>query len=168
MLSIPKSTYAASTWYWNVVGISKVWSGASLSFVDRSGDFSTWPHSPTTIGNVVDLMQVMVQQVQPQIMMQGIVVEAPATLAGTYAITDDAHAAMTVLATSIASGRALPGGGSAFNYIDMTGMQHSFSAEQFLAFAHACDNYIYNWTQALAANLANKSAAYPSNTITLA
>jgi hypothetical protein len=168
---IPKSTYHAPDWYWIVSGFSQIWSSASLTYVERSNStYTTWcaTHHATKIANPEDLLQVMQAQVQPSLMAMGIVVKAPPkALAGTYAITESAHAAMIALATSIAAGRPLPGGGPTFNYSDMAGGQHAFTAPQFLGLANACDSYLYGWTQALISNLNGKGGSYPARIVTI-
>jgi hypothetical protein len=167
---MPKSDYHAPDWYWIVTGFANVWSSASLTYVERTNPaYIAWcgAHHATKISGPDELLQVMQTQVQPSRMATGVLLKSPKTLSATYAITDVAHASMTALATSIAAGRPLPGGGTTFNYGDITGVQHAFTAPQFLGFAHACDNYVYGWTQALIANLNGKAGSYPTRNLTL-
>lgn len=67
---------------------------------------------------------------------------APA-LNGTYRVNDAAQRNISGIAASIASRGRVPGGGANFEYPDITGADHTFTAAQFLDFATAVEDYIY-------------------------
>jgi len=159
-----KIAYNARNWYWLVSGGSQIWSSASMSYIPQNNStFTAWMekgHHATKI-NTEDLIEVMQSQVKPTVMKAGMTVKSPKKLSGVYALDDASHARITTLANSIAAGRPLPGGGSTFNFADNTGTQHAFTSSEFLAFAHACDNFIYNWDQALRSIIMGQGGSFP-------
>lgn len=68
-------------------------------------------------------------------------------LNGTYAIDAATQQNISAVASGIASRNRVPGGGSTFNYFDMAGAPHAFSATNFLNFAAAAEDYIYALSQ---------------------
>jgi hypothetical protein len=75
---------------------------------------------------------------------------------------------ITALATGIAAGKPLPGGGSTFNYPDITGAAHAFSAANFLNFGTAIEDYVYNYRETLRTLLGGGSGSLPSSSLTIA
>ena len=65
------------------------------------------------------------------------------SLNGTYAIGPNNQTAISAVMTGIANGLGLPGSGSTFYYLDTSGTPHSFTADQFKAFATAVRDYLY-------------------------
>jgi hypothetical protein len=151
-------------WYWLVTGRSQIWSSEALNYIPyNNAAYIAWTNRgnhPTKI-TAEDLVQVMQSQVRPMVMKTGMTVKSPKKLIGIYALDDASHARITTLANSLAAGRPLPGGGSTFNFADNTGKQHPFTAAEFLAFAHACDNFIYNWDQALRSIIMGDGGSFP-------
>ena len=64
-------------------------------------------------------------------------------LSGTYAIDPLSQAKMTSIAAAIGAGLGLPGGGSTFNYPDISGALHPWTAGEFPAFAKAALDLVY-------------------------
>lgn len=79
-----------------------------------------------------------------------------------FSISEGARVNMVAIYARVKSGDGLPGGGSTFNYPDMVGTWHSFTAVTVLPFALAICDYYYAVTQ-----VSNGGAA-PSSTITIA
>jgi hypothetical protein len=68
-------------------------------------------------------------------------------LNGTYAIDDAAKAGIDGIYAGIKDGDGLPGGGSTFNYADLSGAMHAFDATSFPNFARAVRDYLYSISQ---------------------
>lgn len=159
--------YNAHNWYWIVAGSARVWSSASLSYIEKTNnDYVVWckrGNIPTMIESSSSLLQVLSQQVQPTVMAKG--VQLMTDPGGNYPLTDAALTLMGNLNNNIIAGRPLLGGGDTFNFTDADGAQRAFSAAKFSDFVHACHNYVYTWTQALTTNLNGGKAVYPSRQI---
>jgi hypothetical protein len=172
---MPHRVYQPADWYWTVgdQSLNLVWSSASLSYVDANHhDYQQWcaaGNQATRIETYRSLLQVMQDTVQPQKLAKGVflVSKKAKALNGRYALDSNVRAYLHVTRMAIMSGRPLPGGNDAFNYLDADGNHHMFTAEQFLAFAEAAEDYIYHWTQALLDNLMGNPRPYPDEKITI-
>ncbi len=167
--------YTPSNWYWVVSGNSTlVWSSARLDYVPTTDStYATWRaagNRATNIGSATDLIGVIQQQVVPNLLTGGVVIVSTGTpeLDATYAIDSASQANLTALSTGIAAGKPLPGGGETFNYPDITGTMHAFSAANFLNFAAEIEGYFYNFNQALPVLISGGSTSLPSNSLTIA
>lgn len=78
-----------------------------------------------------------------------VVSTAKPELNGTYAIDAAQQQIITGIATGIAARNRIPGGGATFIYPDVTGTPHNFSASDFLNFASAVEDYVYNLSNGL-------------------
>ena len=72
------------------------------------------------------------------------------SLNAVYGVDPVSQAKIQAVSTGIAARGRVPGGGTTFNYPDITGQSHAFSAANFLNFATAIEDYIYNLTMGLA------------------
>jgi len=160
--------YIASDWYWVVAeSATEVWASARLEYVPvTDATYEAWlaaGNVPTNIGSVTELLGVMTQKLVPLLQLQGVAVNSTGTpaLDGTYPIDAAAQSTMTALSAGIAAGKALPGGGTTFNYPDMGGTQHAFTAANFLNFAAAIEGYLYDFNQALPVLVSGGSASLP-------
>lgn len=167
--------YNPGDWYWIVAGsTSQVWSSARVEYAPVNDQtYVAWLSSgglPTKIANATELAQVLLQQWAPLVQAGGVQVTSTGTpaLNGTYAVDAVSQAQITSLSTGIAAGKPLPGGGSTFNYSDITGGQHAFNSTNFLDFAAAIEGYIYNFNQALIASVSGTPTALPSTALTIA
>jgi hypothetical protein len=86
------------------------------------------------------------------------------TLSGTYALDDIAQKNITTIASAIAAGLGLPGGGDTFNYPDVSGTFHPWTAVAFPVFAKAALNLVY----AVNMVVAGQSTVLPGATLTIA
>jgi hypothetical protein len=166
--------YNSRNWYWVVAGsTAQVWSSASLSYASvTDATYEAWLASgnrATNIGSAAELIQVMQQQAVPLLQASGVAVTSTSTpsLSGIYAIDPASLANLTALSTGIAAGKPLPGGGTSFNYADITGAQHAFTAASFLNLAAAIETYVYDFDQALVALIAGQPATMPSQPLTI-
>jgi hypothetical protein len=66
-----------------------------------------------------------------------------AALDATYGIDDASRRGINSIVTGINAHDRVPGGGSTFNYPDMNGDMHAFSAADFLNFSLAVSDYVY-------------------------
>lgn len=89
-------------------------------------------------------------------------------LNGTYSTTPTAVVNVSGIATSIANGLGLPGGGTTFNYRDASGNSHAFDSAHFLAFAAAVRDFVYHAEDAMATIAKGGTATFPSNQVTIA
>src|SRR6266403_120332 len=85
---------------------------------------------------------------------------APA-LNGVYRVDVMSQQRITAVYVGIKGGDGLPGNGATFSYLDMTGVPHSFTADQFVAFAKAVRDYVYALTMAAM----QPSPVWPSNEV---
>lgn len=81
----------------------------------------------------------------------GLQIQSTATpaLNGTYSIDDGSQKNISGIAAGIASRNRLPGGGSTFDYPDVTVTDHAFTAQNFLDFASAVEDYVYALSKGL-------------------
>jgi hypothetical protein len=144
-----------------------------MAYVEQTAPaYRTWSangYFPTVIASPADLFLVLLQDIQPRIMAQGVTLQCYGSphLAGTYTLNDQATNLIGNINGNIVAGRPLPGGGTTFNFTDAKGVQYSFTALQFENFATACANYAYSWQQALITNLNGGNTLYPSTAITI-
>lgn len=94
----------------------------------------------------------------------GIVSTATPSLNGTYAVDQLSQMDIIAIETSLNAGKGFPGGADSFNYADMSGVMHSFTAPNFTDFAAAVRDYVY----ALKSVVAGASTTLPSSTTTVA
>ncbi len=162
--------------YWIVAAsTTQVWSSASMSYVPvTDSTYQAWlsipAHGPSPIASDAELFQVLMNQCWPAVSAAGVAVTSTGTpaLDGTYSILDRDISNITALATGIAAGKPLPGGGSTFNYPDITGAAHAFSAANFLNFGTAIEDYVYNYRETLLTLLGGGSGSLPSSSLTIA
>lgn len=64
-------------------------------------------------------------------------------LSGIYSCDAIAQARITAIQTRINAGLGLPLSASAVDWIDIAGVVHAFTADEFTAFAHALSDYVY-------------------------
>jgi len=84
-----------------------------------------------------------------------------AALSGTYAIDPLSQQKITAIAAAINANLGLPGGGSTFNYPDISGAPHAWTAVEFPKLAKAALNFIYALDVALAGSTSLPSTAVP-------
>jgi hypothetical protein len=88
------------------------------------------------------------------------------SLNGTYGVGATEQANITAIASGLNAGK-VPDGGSTFEYLDATGTPHSFTSADFINFASAVMNYVYE-TDLIAAELAaGESESWPAATATI-
>lgn len=153
--------YNVANWYWIVGGDeTKLWSSAQVAYVaPTDAAYVSWTEAgniPTRIASEEELGDVFAAQYPagwpptPQdeigrLIAAGVEVHSTGTPAinAVYAIDQGAQSNISGVATGIASRNRLPGGGSTFNYGDIEGVNHAFTATQFLDFAAAVEDYVY-------------------------
>lgn len=87
------------------------------------------------------------------------------SLDGVYAVDPASLQKIAQIATGIAARNRLPGGGTAFNYLDAAGNSHAFGASDFLNFAAAVEDYAYAVGQVLGAGGAGRATTWPATPI---
>lgn len=85
-------------------------------------------------------------------------------LNATYPIDQLTQAQITGIAAATSASLGLPGGGSTFNWPDVTGTPHQWGASQFSGLAKAVMNYVYACAQVAQGN----GSTLPSSTVTIA
>jgi len=169
-------SYRVESWYWIIgTNTSQAWSSAGMKFVVTATDvdYQNWiaaGNSPTIIGAGADLAQVMINQALPALMAQGVPLTSASTpsLNGTYELGISTLNTITGLSTKFAAGRPVPGGGLTFNYADASGAPHAFTAANFMNFADAIVDLIYNFEQAIGIITAGGTATMPALSLTIA
>lgn len=123
----------------------------------------------TNILNAAELLEVLQNQWSPLVSAAGVAIVSTGTpaLNGTYAIDPATLANIVGLSTGIAAGKPLPGGGSTFNYRDIVGSPHAFTAANFLNFAAAIESYVYGADQAIETLVNGGTAMPPSQPVTI-
>jgi hypothetical protein len=89
-------------------------------------------------------------------------------LNGVYAIDDVSQSKIAAIAAGIAAKNRVPGGGSTFNYFDVSGVAHAFTAANFLDFAAVIEDYAYTVDLQRAALAAGQKPVWPSSPLTIA
>jgi hypothetical protein len=165
---IPTHTYNVNDWYWQVGGSTdQVFASGRMAYVPvTDATYVAWLATgklATVIAEARDLYDVLVQQWAPSYV-QTVEVQSTGTSAldGFYPMDAQTQAQITSIATSITAGRGLPGGSSTFVF-----QGHVFNQTQFLNFATAVENYIYNFYQALGQIVLTGSGSLPSQPITM-
>jgi hypothetical protein len=82
-------------------------------------------------------------------------------VAGTYAIDAQAQTQIAAIASGIAAGLGLPGGGESFNWPDTANAPHQWTADAWMQFAQGVLNYVYTCAQVAQGH----GTALPSATI---
>lgn len=85
-------------------------------------------------------------------------------LNGQYPIDQTTQGQITGIASAIAAGLGLPGGGTTFNWPDATGVAHAWPATQFTELAKAVMNFVYAAAQVAQGH----GTTLPSSTLTIA
>ncbi len=85
-------------------------------------------------------------------------------LNGTYACDAATYQRVGGIIAAIGAGLGLPGGGAAFNWLDVSGNPHSFSAANFSALAKAMMDFEYTLNAIIGAN----SGTLPTQPVTIA
>jgi hypothetical protein len=162
--------YNTDNWYWAVEGsVGHIWSSARLGYVATSdAAYATWlaaGNTPTVIPSTTDLVGVMQQQILLALRAAGLSVLSTAAPAfnGIYALDKSSQTDIA----GIAAGKGLPGGGVTFSYATLSGTPIAFNAIEFSNFASAVEGYIYAFSQALVALIADASATLPSQPLTI-
>lgn len=153
--------YDVTNWYWIVGGDeTKLWSSAGVRYVEPAdATYTAWAAArniPTRIASEDELAEVFANQYPAgwpptpqdqigQLIASGVEVHSTGTPAinAVYAIDQGAQQNIGGVAAGIASRNRLPGGGSTFNYGDIEGVNHAFTATQFLDLAAAVEDYVY-------------------------
>lgn len=99
----------------------------------------------------------------------GIIVTSTATpaLNGTYAVDEEAQRFIAGTAAGIAARNRVPGGGATFGYGDMSGVPHNFTSADFLNFADAVEDYVYQLYATTQLLLSGQTATWPPNNVTI-
>ena len=172
------SPYDPAKWYWIVAGdTTRVWSSATAAYVPTSdAGYIEWlaeGNVPTRIASEAELQEVFAQQYPAgwppnpvQMAFAGPLAVActsiPA-LNGNYAIDQQTQAQITGIAAAISAGLGLPGGGTTFNWPDVDGNAHPWAQTQFIGFAKAVLNYLYDIAQFAAGH----TSSLPSMNVTI-
>ena len=164
------ANYDVNNWYWNVGGITGVvYSSAAVAYVPLSNSaYTAWVSAggrTTTILNGAELYEVLSNQWVPNYLSNGVALQSTGTpsVNSTYPLDPQTQFNLTGVATGIASGRGLPGGGSTFLFNNI-----SFTASQFLSVASALESYVYNFNIALATLVISGSGSLPTVRIVIA
>ena len=166
--------YNVANWYWAVAGsTTQVWSSQRMEYVATTdATYMAWRaqgNAPTAISSAASLAAVLSAQWGPAVLAAGVQVTSTATpsLNGTYALDQVSQNQITAIAAGIAAGKGLPGGGTTFNWPDVTGAQHAFSSTNFTNLASAMESYVYSFMQAIATLVGGGSATMPTQPITI-
>lgn len=175
MSFIPIPIITFSDHYWFVGGdTTKVWSSARVRYVEPTdAAYLAWMVGGRVASNIAtsgELFELLIAQWVPLVFSQGVAVTSTGmpSLKGTYALSDRAISQITTIATGIAAGKPLPGGGSTFNYPDISNTMHEFTETNFLNFGISIEGYVYNFEQALSTLLNGGAANLPSSSLTIA
>jgi hypothetical protein len=163
-----------TNWYWIVAGsTTEVWSSAQMQYVPvTDATYQAWLSAggiATNILNAGELFDVLQQQVCPTLQAQGVQVVSTGTpaISGAYAIDAASIGQAAAVASDLANGDGLPGGGATFVYLDTLGPHGPMSQANFLAVYKAAKNYVYQFTQSLSALVAGGQATMPTQPLTI-
>lgn len=138
-------------WYYQVSQFpNQVFSTARMAYVPIDDlDYQSWKLGNLTTDQFSTgstLTPLLLQNWLPFYLTRGVEVTSMTNplLSGTYAVQDADTARISSIATGIASGKGLPGGGSTFWYADINDQLHSFTQEEFLNFAKSIENWMYD------------------------
>jgi hypothetical protein len=163
--------YDVTNWYWFVAGnTSQVYSSAEAQYVPSSdATYLAWAASNTTTNvlNAAELFQVLSLQWVPLIFQAGITLTSISTpsLNGNYPLDPTSQSYITSVAASIANGKGLPGKGSRRLSFIFNGV--SFTSANFLNFASAVRDYVYNLVQDLQQIVTTGTGSLPTSNITI-
>jgi hypothetical protein len=138
-------------WYYQVSQFpNQVFSTDQMAYVSIDDpDYQSWTQGGLiadqfTTGS--ELTSLLLSNWLPFYLPRGVEVSSSTNplLSGTYAVQDADTARISSIATGIASGKGLPGGGSTFWYAHINDQLHSFTQEEFLNFAKSIENWMYN------------------------
>jgi hypothetical protein len=167
--------YNPADWYWVVAGsTTQVWCSARMAYVPVTDTtYASWlasGYTPSTVASEDDLVVLMQEQWEPLANAAGVIVTSTSTptINGTYAIDASARTFIYDLAYDVANGGSLPGGGTTFDYPDINGIQHAFSATNFSNFAAAIESFIAARLAAYTASIKGTPTPLPPNTLTIA
>jgi len=166
-----------SDWYWIVDDdTTQVWSSAKARYVTLTDPlYEEWleSHTPTKIDSEASLFGILMDKYPSGTpmgrllaMMNGaiqITSSSKPSLNGTYAIDSASRGNITGIATSINAGLGVPGGAETFNYPDIQGQPHQWTASLFIEFAREVMNFVYAISQVLGGH----SVDIPSQPITI-
>jgi len=163
------SNYTAQDWYWIVAGDdTKVYASQRVGYFPvADATYAAWLDAgnlPTRIINSQELLDVLMQQWVPSYLATGMQVVSTGTpsLNDTYPMDQTSQNQITGIATSIAAGRGLPGGGSTFFY-----QGHQFNEASFLNFADAASNFVYGSYHSLGLIVMTGSGSMPAQPVTI-
>lgn len=188
--------YNPENWYWIVGGDeTKLWSSAEADFVTpQEPTYATWSTNGNRASRILslgELYDVLVQQAPVAALRAApamleanaltpadtyaakivtgvqIVSAATSALNAVYPITDNAQSKMQAIVIGIAANKGLPGGGTTFNWLDISGQPHAFTADQFMAFSTAIETYVYELVMAEVALVGGHEAAWPDQPVSI-
>jgi hypothetical protein len=162
------NTYTPTNWYWFVGNDqANVYSSALWAYVPiTDATYAAWTatNKTTKIDSKESLVQVLTEQVLSVYFLKGMDVVSPNTpsLQGNYTLDQQSQNQITSISTSIAANRGLPGGDLTFFY-----QGHEFSADDFLSFAQAASNFVYQSNQSMQRIVYTGSGTMPSQPVTI-
>jgi hypothetical protein len=168
-------------WYWQVgedpTQVFKSKTGKFVSVNDK--DFKEWTEAgslPSKIPSADDLYEVLKQQAPDVLKQSEVALEETGdlvphqvwdvrirsglnlrftgkdTLSGCYSIDRDHQLLIFGITAGIGAGKGLPKGADTVSIIDQQGNHHEFTEEEFLSFAVAVRDYVYDLNQSLTGN----------------
>lgn len=125
-----------------------------------------WTYNGTVFSAPPSAAEPSPAQLAANAMVAGVAIMSTGTPAinGTYAVDQLSQMDIIAIETSLNAGKGFPGGSASFNYADMSGTFHSFTAASFTDFAAAVRDYVY----ALKAVIAGASTQLPSPSAAIA
>lgn len=87
----------------------------------------------------------------------------PGTVNGTYPIDPQSQQVIAAIYSGIRGGDGVPGGGATFQFTDITGVNHAFTAVDFTGFAKAVRDLVY----ALIEQAKQQSPVWPNQMVTI-
>jgi len=141
-----------------------------LTWVDLTGVSPTpevgWSYDGTAFAPPPPPEPLTIKQQGEMLLRQPVTVHCTSipALNADYWVDPATQAQITSVAASIAASLGLPGGGSTFNWSDVTGTAHAWPAPQFTDLAKAVMNFVYAAGQVAQGH----STTLPSSTLTIA
>ena len=162
------SIYTPSNWYWFIADDrSTVYSSAAYAYLPSSDPtYQTWAatNTATLIDTKENLAQVLLDQVMPMYFVNGmdvVSINTPA-LTDNYTLDQQTQSQITSIANAIAANRGLPGGETTFFF-----QGHEFTADDFLNFAEAAADFVYNSNQSVQRIVLTGAGAMPTQPVTI-